>query len=100
MIAFDGKKDPDRRRAVENGAAVVQLLGADGELIAERQTLKEYRKTSTIYAVRLDREFEVDTIEGTHTAKAGDWLAVGQAGELYPIDGAVFAATYEPVDDQ
>jgi hypothetical protein len=59
--------------------------------------VREYGKTQTIYAIRMDEEFDVSTIEGDHHGKAGDWLAVGAAGELYPIDAAVFAATYEEV---
>lgn len=85
-VGFNGKKNPERRQRAESGQ--LSVLGAP---------FKEYRKTSTTFAVRMEEAFEVDTLEGMHTGKAGDWLAVGQAGELYPIDGAVFAATYEEV---
>lgn len=54
-----------------------------------------YRKTSLTYAVQMFTPFEVDTIEGLHTGKAGDYLAIGAQGEMYPIDLAVFEATYE-----
>lgn len=88
MILFDGKKNSERRRAADSGT--FKVLGVP---------VREYRKTSTTFAVRMEEEFEVETLEGLHTGKAGDWLAIGQAGELYPIDGAVFAATYEEVRD-
>jgi hypothetical protein len=58
---------------------------------------REYRKTQTILATRISEPFEVETLEGLHTGKAGDWLAVGAHGECYPIDADVFADTYEEV---
>jgi hypothetical protein len=90
MLQLDGKKNPDRRRAVEKSKVIE--LGEDHAVAAE------YRKTTTIFAIQLLEPFEVDTLEGLHTGKAGDYLAVGAAGELYPIDAAVFAATYEKVE--
>jgi hypothetical protein len=92
-MRFDGKKDPERRKAIERGE--LAPLGA----LSGPEPFREYRKTSTTFAKRIDEPFEVDTLEGLHSGKAGDWLAVGQAGELYPIDAAVFAATYELVDE-
>ena len=94
MRRFDGKKNPERRKYAEEGGDILLGVGEAGDFGVPAD---EYRKTSTIYAIRIDEPFEVDTIEGLHTAKAGDWLALGQAGELYPIDAAVFAATYELV---
>lgn len=61
---------------------------------------KQYRKRTSIYAVQLAEEFEVTTLEGLHRGKAGDWLAMGIAGELYPIDQQVFQDSYELVEDQ
>ncbi len=58
---------------------------------------REYRKVQTIYATQITEPFEVDTIEGLHVGKAGDWLAIGAHGEAYPIDASVFADTYEEV---
>jgi hypothetical protein len=57
----------------------------------------EYRKTATIYAVRMDKDFTVDTLEGIHTAHKGDYLAKGIKGELWPIAADVFEATYVEV---
>lgn len=37
------------------------------------------------------------TKEGGHVAKPGDWIIRGIAGELYPCDPAIFAASYEVV---
>jgi hypothetical protein len=59
--------------------------------------LVEYRKTATIRAVRVDRPFVVDTLEGKMRGNAGDYLAVGVKGEWYPIAADVMAASYERV---
>jgi hypothetical protein len=37
------------------------------------------------------------TLEGDHTARKGDWIIQGVAGELYACKPAIFTATYEPV---
>ena len=100
MLTFDGKKNPERRQRLEAGDRIG--LTADGphhnEMVSIVPDFAEYRKTATTFAVRMEEPFEVDTLEGLHSAKAGDWLAMGAAGELYPIDAAVFAATYEKVE--
>lgn len=58
----------------------------------------EYRKKTTIRAVRMPFEFRVTTIEGAVLiGKAGDWLAMGVMGDRYPIDNAIFKKTYESV---
>lgn len=40
----------------------------------------------------------IPTLEGDHTANAGDWIIKGIANEFYPIKPDIFAATYEPVE--
>lgn len=42
--------------------------------------------------------FRVATPHGEQTARVGDWVIRGVQGEFYPIDPAIFAATYEPAD--
>jgi len=59
--------------------------------------IKQYRKTTTIRAVRMEKDFAVLTLEGLVKGKAGDWLARGVKGELYPIAADVFDRTYEEV---
>jgi hypothetical protein len=39
----------------------------------------------------------IPTLEGDHTASAGDFIIRGVAGEFYPCKPAIFAATYEPI---
>lgn len=41
----------------------------------------------------------VQTLEGTMAANPGDWIIRGVKNEFYPCKPDVFAATYEPVED-
>ena len=59
--------------------------------------VREFRKTATINAEQIPMPFEVNTLEGTMTGKAHDWLAEGIEGERYIIDDAIFRKTYEEV---
>lgn len=40
---------------------------------------------------------DIPTLEGTMTARAGDWIIKGVKGEFYPCKPDIFDATYEPV---
>lgn len=40
----------------------------------------------------------IDTLEGTVTASAGDYVIRGVAGEFYPCKPHIFTATYELVE--
>lgn len=91
-MRFNGQKSPERRSRVERGLVV--SLNADGRIYP--QEFDSFRKTALTYAAQIPEAFEVDTLEGVHTGKAGDWLAIGPHGEMYPIDAAVFEDSYEP----
>lgn len=41
---------------------------------------------------------EIPTLEGTMTARPGDWIIRGVKGEFYPCKPDVFEATYEAAD--
>lgn len=92
MLRFDGRKSAERRRAAERGEAIA-TPHPDGSMTAA-VGFEPYVKTSLTYAVRIREPFEVETLEGLHFGKAGDYIAVGAHGEMYPIDAAVFEATY------
>lgn len=40
----------------------------------------------------------IPTLEGNMTARIGDWIIRGVAGEAHPIKADIFAVTYERVD--
>lgn len=44
-------------------------------------------------------EMVVRTLEGRMTAREGDYIIRGVAGELYPCKAEIFAATYEPAGE-
>lgn len=73
-------------------------VGARRERVEEIVSLafKEYRKTAPTWAVKMRTDFEVNTEEGIMSGRAGDWLAMGPKGELWPIKSEIFAATYVP----
>jgi hypothetical protein len=42
----------------------------------------------------LNRTVEIPTLEGTMTARVGDWIITGVKGERYPCKPDIFEATY------
>jgi hypothetical protein len=40
----------------------------------------------------------IETLEGPHFVRPGDWIITGVAGEKYPCKPDIFAATYEAVE--
>ena len=60
--------------------------------------VKQYvKKPIPIKAMQISEEFAVDTLEGRHTGKAGDYLVIGIRGERYPCDKSIFEESYEAV---
>lgn len=56
------------------------------------------KKTRSIWARLIEREQTVETLEGQVTAKAGDYLCRGEAGELWPQSAKTLEARYNPTD--
>lgn len=42
--------------------------------------------------------FYIETLEGDHLARKGDWIIKGVKGEFYPCKPDIFEQTYESVD--
>jgi pyrrolidone-carboxylate peptidase len=59
-----------------------------------------YIKTVPTWMKQMPKEFEVDTKEGKMKGKAGDYLCVGEEGEMWPLDQAIFKKTYKPITDK
>lgn len=53
------------------------------------------KKPIPVRCIQLHEPFTVETMEGTLSGKAGDWLMVGIHGEMYPIDREIFEQTYD-----
>lgn len=45
------------------------------------------------------QELIIETLEGDHLAKQGDWIIKGIKAEYYPCKPDIFEATYEKVSD-
>ena len=56
------------------------------------------KKPIPIKCFRMSEDFEVETLEGTMSGKAGDWLMIGVNGELYPCADAIFEKSYDLVE--
>ena len=56
------------------------------------------KKPIEVKATRCHTREMIPTLEGELTAKPGDWIITGIAGERYPCKNKIFRETYEPVD--
>lgn len=54
------------------------------------------KKPVVVMARRTPWPVEIQTLEGTMRANAGDYIITGVAGERYPCKPEIFEATYEP----
>lgn len=46
-----------------------------------------------------DGTLVIPTLEGDHTASAGDFIIKGMKGEFYPCKPDIFAATYDLMEE-
>lgn len=79
-----------------------EILDPTPEYASAQDVLAQFkpmyaRKRALTRVVKMDRPFICHTMEGKVTGKAGDFLAIGVKGEVYPIDAEVFAESYELV---
>lgn len=65
--------------------------------IPELKFQKAVKKPIAINCIKVEDDFEVETIEGIMKGKKGDYLIVGVYGEMYPIDAEIFMKTYNIV---
>ena len=57
----------------------------------------KFVKTDVTHAIKIDKPFTVETIEGEAEAKEGDFLCKGTEGDMWPVDQEIFAKTYKPI---
>lgn len=68
----------------------VQIIGN------ERNGFSDYtKKPVTIQAKQMDKDFEVETLEGTMQGHKGDYLVIGIHGEQYAVKEEIFGKTYQ-----
>ena len=61
---------------------------------------KYVKKPVQVGAMQINEKFEVVTMEGIMTGKAGDYLIQGIMGELYPCDKEIFEKSYDLLTDR
>ena len=61
----------------------------------KEETYHKIAIATTIKAIQMDRDFTVNTLEGTMQGHAGDYLATGIKGEKYPIAKEIFEKSYK-----
>ena len=74
----------------------------DGTVCTPDKTVKWMvveKKPIILCALRMLVDFEVDTLEGTHRGKTGDYLLKGIEGELYPVKKEIFEKTYDIIQE-
>lgn len=59
---------------------------------------EEYSVAGTLYFV--GNQVAIVTLEGEMRAGPGDWIIRGVKDEVYPCKPDIFAATYEPAEDE
>lgn len=68
----------------------------NAEILAEAEPLSFLaRKNKGCKAKKLEQDMTIDTLEGEVSAKAGDWLCKGVAGEPWPQKEEKLFATYD-----
>jgi hypothetical protein len=60
----------------------------------------EFAKTAITKAMKLTGPMTVQTLEGTGTGQAGDYLVIGPKGEQYIVSGAEFESMYNQAPPQ
>ena len=71
----------------------VEWTGTNGREIAEFLEDAEWR-----HPLSPSDHIEIRTQEGVMTARPGDFIIRGVAGEVYPCKPDIFAQTYEPAE--
>ncbi len=67
-------------------------------VIEAEQVLADRPLPDGVYCVR-DEGCYIDTLEGRHIVREGDYIITGVKGEKYPCKEDIFHLTYESVDD-
>lgn len=60
--------------------------------------MKYRKKPVVVEAFPAEEPMDIETLEGTMHANAGDYIITGVEGERYPCKPDIFKKTYEPAD--
>ena len=100
---------PSQFAGRKTGYALTQANALDGDMTLEVDGEEidpedltgwaMYEKTEPTKMVQMDEGFSVETLEGPMDADAGDFMAEGPEGELYPVDEDIQGQTYEQASE-
>jgi len=89
-----GYASPEMNRV--SGVGGIAIGGASRD--ASSLSWTDWKKRPVvIQAVRMEQDFQVHTLEGLMSGKAGDYLIQGVNGELHPCDAEIFHKTYDRI---
>lgn len=70
-------------------------LGLSDQCLRGAEALDDWLAKHSAPARWVGNSIVINTLEGKMTAKPGDWIIRGVAGEFYPCKPDIFTATYE-----
>ena len=79
---------------------VIEAIQYTGAPESNREIIQWTQCSNTPAVMECGRLLSINTLEGAHWVSPGDWVIKGVAGEFYPCKPDIFAATYEPVEEQ
>lgn len=82
----------------EHGRLVFHIGDEKLAVAASAEPWKTYRKTATARALQIPETFIVHTLEGVMIAGPGDYLCMGEAGDIWPVKQSIFETTYVEAD--
>lgn len=76
------------------------MLKIDGSISDKTEILKDkrwqpFQQVFTVFAKKIDEDFEVDTPHGTVSGEKGDYLVMGPQGNKWIMKAALFEKTYQ-----
>lgn len=79
----------------EHGRLVFKLGDEQLRVAASAKPWKTFKKVATTRALQVREPFVVHTLEGVMVAQEGDYLCMGDAGDVWPVKKEIFESTYE-----
>ena len=77
---------------------VIEAVKWEGDLQEISRFFGDFNKYHISDIVEVESLF-IETLEGTHEARKGDWIIKGVKGEFYPCKPNIFEQTYEKVEE-
>lgn len=80
----------------QKNPVVIEAFQLTDSIFENRPEVGVFSTTDIVYDP-VSRTAAIKTLEGTMTAKLGDWIIKGISGEYYPCKPDIFVRTYTEV---